>query len=96
MATFIALVNFTQDGIKNVKDTPKRFDAFRAMAEKLGVNVKSVYWTVGNYDIVVTVEGPDDAVTAALLKTGSMGNVRTQTLRAFSEDEMKNILAKVP
>lgn len=96
MATFIALVNFTQDGIKNVKDTPKRFDAFRAMAEKLGVNVKSVYWTVGNYYIVVTVEGPDDAVTAALLKTGSMGNVRTQTLRAFSEDEMKNILAKVP
>jgi uncharacterized protein with GYD domain len=96
MGTYISLVSFTQDGVQNVKDSPKRYEAFRAMAKKLGVTVKSVYWTVGSYDIVVTCEGPDDAVTAALLKTGSLGNVRTQTMRAYAEDEMEKILAKVP
>jgi uncharacterized protein with GYD domain len=66
------------------------------LAENLGVTVKSAYWTVGNYDIVVIVEGPDEAVTSALLKVGSLGNVRSQTLRAFSADEMKRIITKMP
>ena len=96
MATFITLVNFTDQGIKGVKESPDRFTAFKAMAEKLGVTVKSAFWTVGHYDIVVTVEGSDDAVTAALLKVGSLGNIRTETLRAFSADEFKKIVAKVP
>ena len=74
MATFITLVNFTDQGIKGVKESPDRFVAFRTMAEKMGVFVKSAYWTVGNYDIVVTVEN-DEAVTAALLKIGSLGNI---------------------
>ncbi len=96
MATFISLINFTDQGIRNVKESPQRYEAFRAMAEKLGVTVKGVYYTVGGYDLVVIVEGSDEAATAALLKVGSLGNVRTQTLRAFSAEEMKGIIAKMP
>jgi uncharacterized protein with GYD domain len=96
MATFITLCNFTDQGIRNVKESPDRFAAFKAMGEKLGVTVKGVYWTVGHYDIVVVVEGSDEAVTAALLKVGSLGNIRTETLRAFSADEMKKVIGTVP
>ncbi len=96
MATFINLLNFTDQGIRNVKDSPERLNAFRAMAEKMGVSIKSVYYTVGNYDIVTVVEGPDEAVMAALLKVGSLGNVRSQTLRGFSPDEMKQMISKMP
>ena len=96
MATFISLINFTDQGIRNVKDSPQRYEAFMAMAQKLGVTIKSIYYTVGNYDLVVIVEGSDEAATAALLKVGSLGNVRTQTLRAFSLDEMKGIIGKMP
>ena len=96
MATFVVLLNFTDQGIRNVKDSPERLNAFRSMAEEMGVSVKSVYYTVGNYDIVTVVEGPDEAVTAALLKVGSLGNVRSQTLRGFSPDEMKQMISKMP
>ncbi len=96
MATYISLMNFTDQGIRKVKDSPVRFKAFRAMAEKVGVTIKSVYWTVGNYDIVIVLEGPEEAVTSALLKGGSLGNVRSQTLRAFTADEMKRMLSKIP
>ncbi len=96
MATYISLMNFTDQGIRKVKESPSRFKAFRAMAEKLGVTIKSAYWTVGNYDIVMVLEGPDEAVTSALLKGGSLGNVRSQTLRAFSADEIKRMLSKIP
>lgn len=96
MATFISLVNFTDQGIRSVKESPDRYGAFKTMAEKLGVTVKSVYYTVGHYDIVVVTEGTDEAVTAALLKLGSLGNVRTQTLRAFSVDEMKKLVGNMP
>ncbi len=96
MATFIVLLNFTDQGIRNVKDSPERLNAFRAMAEKMGVSIKSEYCTVGNYDIVTIVEGPEEAVTAALLKSSSLGNVRSQTLRGFSPDEMKQMIGKMP
>ena len=95
MATFISLVNFTDQGIRNVKDSPDRFNAFKAMAENMGVTVKSMYYTVGNYDMVMVVEGSDEAATCALLKAGSLGNVRSQTLRGFSVDEMKQIISKM-
>ena len=95
MATFISLVNFTEQGIRSVKDSPDRYGAFRSSCEKLGVTVKSVYYTVGHYDIVVVVEGSDEAVTAALLKLGSAGNVRTETLRGYSLEEMKKILGTI-
>ena len=96
MATFVSLVSFTDQGIRNVKDSPARFDAFRATAGKMGVSIKSVYWTVGSCDLVVTVDGPEDAVTTLLLKIGSLGNVRSQTLRAYGEDEFRRILAAMP
>lgn len=97
MATFISLLNFTDQGIRNVKDSPNRADAFKEMATKVGVKVKEIYWTVGNYDIVIILDGPDDkAVTSALLGICSLGNVRTQTLRAFSAEEMGPIITKMP
>ncbi|MCZ7564262.1 MAG: GYD domain-containing protein [Burkholderiales bacterium] len=95
MPTFISLVNFTDQGVKNVKDSPDRLQAFRAAAEKLGVKVKDVYYTVGSYDLVTVVEGTGEDVTAALLKVGSLGNVRTQTLRGFTPEEFKKILAAI-
>ena len=96
MATYISLMNFTDQGIRKVRDSPVRFKAFRSMAEKVGVTIKNVYWTVGNYDIVIVLEGPEEAVTSALLKGGSLGNVRSQTLRAFTADEIKRMLSKIP
>lgn len=94
MATFISLLHFTDQGIRNVKDSPERLRAFQTMAEKLGVKLKDAYYTVGKYDMVVITEGSDDAATAAMLKVSALGNVRSQTLRAFSVDEIKKIIAK--
>lgn len=96
MATYVVLAGFTDQGIRNIKDSPDRFGAFKAMAEKLGVAVKSFHYTVGAYDMVTIVEGSDEAVTTALLKLGALGNIRTQTLRAYSVDEMKKIIKKIP
>jgi uncharacterized protein with GYD domain len=95
MATYVVLAGFTDQGIRNVKDSPDRLGAFRAMAEKLGVKLKSAYYTVGAFDIVVVLEGSDEAVMSTLLKLGSLGNVRTQTLRAFSPEDMKGIVGKI-
>jgi uncharacterized protein with GYD domain len=95
MATFISLVNFTDQGIRGVKESPDRYSAFKATAEKLGVNIKAAFYTVGHFDAVFIAEGSDEAVTAALMKLGSLGNARTETLRAFSIDEMKKIISSV-
>ena len=96
MATFIALVNFTDQGLQNIKDSPKRAKAFGEMAKKLGVTVKDLYWTQGQYDMVVTLEAADEATASSLmLSVGALGNVRGQTLRAFSRDEFGKILTKM-
>jgi uncharacterized protein with GYD domain len=95
MPTFVTLVNFTDQGIKSIKDSPDRLQAFKAAAEKVGLKVKDVYYTVGAYDIVTITEGTGEALTAALLKVGSLGNVRTETMRGFSPDEFKRILDNV-
>ena len=96
MATYIVLAHFTDQGIRNAKDTLKRMEAFKVMAQRFGVTVKEVYWTLGPYDSVVTLEVPDEeAVTALGLSVGALGNVRTQTLRAFSAEEMGRILGKM-
>jgi uncharacterized protein with GYD domain len=96
MATFISLINFTDQGIRNVKESPNRYEAFKAMAEKLGGTVKGVYYTMGHYDMVVIMEGNDEAAMAAMLKVGSLGNVRTETLRGFSLEEMRKVIGKMP
>jgi len=96
MATFISLLNFTDQGIRDIKDSPNRAEAFTGMASKLGLTVKSLHWTTGNYDLVVVTEGSDEAAMAALLSAGSLGNVRSQTLRAFSASEIKKIIGLMP
>ena len=96
MATYVTLASFTDQGIRNVKDSPDRLEAFTAMVGKLGITMKSAHYTVGAYDIVTVIEGSDEAVTSALLKLGSLGNIRTQTMRAFSPEEMKAIISKMP
>ena len=96
MALFIVLANFTEQGIRNVKDSPKRAEAFRDMAKKCGVTIKDTFWTLGEYDIVAILEAPDDvSITALGLSLGALGNVRTQTLRAFSSADIKSILGKM-
>jgi uncharacterized protein with GYD domain len=96
MATFISLVSFTDQGIRNVKDSPDRAEAFRALAEKVGGKVKGIYYTMGRYDMVVIVEGSDEAAMTAMLKVGSLGNVRSETLRGFSLEEMRKVIGKMP
>lgn len=97
MTTYISLISFTDQGIRNVKQSPERAQAFRELAEKVGAQVKDIYWTLGSYDIVAILDVPnDEAGMALLLTTGSLGNVRTQTLKAFSADEMKPILGRLP
>ncbi len=96
MATFVVLGNFTDQGVRNAKDTTKRADAFREMARKAGVTVKDVYWTLGVFDVVAVIEAPDDETATALtLGLGGAGNVRTQTLRAFTQAEMGKIIGKL-
>jgi len=97
MATFIVLGNFTEQGIRNIKESPKRADAFKAMAGKVGVKVKDIYWTLGHYDMVVTVDAPDAATATSIgLAVGSLGNIRTETLTAFSAEEIGKIIGKMP
>lgn len=96
MPTYITLFGWTDQGIRNVKDTAKRAEQFKGLVKKAGGSVKNVYWTLGRYDGVIVFEAPDDAAaTALLLSAGSLGNVRSETLRAFTEDEMKGVLAKM-
>jgi uncharacterized protein with GYD domain len=95
MATYITLANFTDQGARNVKDSPQRFEAFKSLAEGMGVKVKSVHWTQGAYDIVLVTEGPEEAQMTLALKTAALGNVRTQTLRGYSIDEMRKLTASV-
>ena len=97
MATFIVLGSFTEQGIRNIKESPKRTEAFKALAAKVGVKVKDIYWTLGNYDIVSIVESPDTATATSLgLAVASLGNLRTETLTAFSAEEFGKILGKMP
>ena len=96
MPTYVVLGNFTDQGIRAVKDSPKRLEAVKAMCQQAGVTLKETYYTLGQYDLVAVFEAPDDAAITALgLNIGKLGNVRTQTLRAYTADDMKGILAKV-
>jgi uncharacterized protein with GYD domain len=96
VATFIALLNFTEQGIKAFKDTARRADAIAKAVQKSGAKLKEVYWTLGSHDGVLVLEAPDDETAAAVLVgIGRLGNVRSQTLRAFTRDEIPKILAKV-
>jgi uncharacterized protein with GYD domain len=96
MPTYINLVNWTDQGIRNIKDAPQRIDAFKKAVEAAGGKVNGFYVTMGKYDIVTIVDVPsDEAVASILLNTGSKGSVRTETMKALTEDQFRNILTKV-
>jgi uncharacterized protein with GYD domain len=96
MVTYVVLGNFTDQGIRNAKDSPKRADAFKEMAKTFGVTVKELVWTQGRYDVVTILEAPDEQAAMSLsLSLCALGNVRTETLRAFSAAEMTKIVGNM-
>jgi uncharacterized protein with GYD domain len=93
MATFVTLANFTDQGVRGIKDTTKRADTFREQAKSAGLTIREIFWTMGQYDLVVITETQDErTAAAALMKLAAQGNVRTQTLPAFSKDEINAML----
>lgn len=96
MPKYVTLVQLTDQGIRNIKDTTKRARAFKDLAEQAGLTVHMVCWTQGSYDLVTVVEGDEEAATAVLLRMGATGNIRSETLRAFDFEDMDRILAKIP
>ena len=96
MPTYITLIRYTTQGMQNIKDAPARLDAARQAAQELGVDVKAYYLTMGQYDAVTIIEAPDDETVARIaLTVGSRGNVSTETLRAFSEEEFRRITSSL-
>jgi len=96
MANYVSLLQFTDQGIRSVKDTLKRAAAATAEAEKMGAKITQAFWTMGAYDLVLLVDAPDEETVSALsLKLGSLGNVKSQTMRAFERAEMERILDKI-
>jgi uncharacterized protein with GYD domain len=95
MPRYVTLINWTEQGIAGFKDSVDRYEAAQQQFEELGVKFVDVYWTLGEHDLVTVVEAPDDeSATAALLRLGSAGNLRTKTMRAFSRDEMRGVIDK--
>jgi uncharacterized protein with GYD domain len=96
MVTYVVLAKFTDQGIRNAKESPKRADAFKQLAKTFGVTVKDLFWTQGRYDVVTIVEAPDEASAMSLsLSLGALGNVRTESLRAFPSADMETIVGKM-
>ena len=96
MPTFIFVGNFTDQGIKSVKDSVKRADAVKEMGKKFGVTMTDIQWTMGAYDVVARFEAPDGpSMSAFALAVAMAGNVRGQTLRAYPKSEMEGILKKL-
>jgi uncharacterized protein with GYD domain len=93
MPAFVTLMNFTEQGIRTVKETVNRANAFKKVMESEGARIIGIWWTLGQYDLVAIIEAPDEETgTRLLLRLAMAGNVRTTTLRAFSEDEMASIV----
>jgi uncharacterized protein with GYD domain len=94
MATYISLIRFTPKGIENIKDSPNRLDAAKQAYQEMGAELKEFYLTMGQFDAVVISEAPDEETVAKLvLSIGSVGAIRTETLRAFTEAEYRKIIA---
>ncbi|AET93392.1 MULTISPECIES: GYD domain-containing protein [Caballeronia] len=93
MATYIMLLNWTDQGVRSAKDTIKRARAFGETSKAMGATLTSLHWTLGSYDLVASVDSPDDETMTRLgLMLGGLGNVRTTTMRAFDETEMERIV----
>ena len=97
MATFVTTFKFTPQGMTNIQETGKRAAAFKTSARKRGVKVTGQFWTLGPFDGLIVFEAPDEeTATAALLHLEALGNVRTQTARAFDAAEMQRLLGRLP
>lgn len=97
MPTYVVLANWTDQGIRNIKESPRRLHAAKKAIEAAGGKMIGFYLTMGKYDEVLIIECPSDEMAATMgLSTGSQGNIRTETLKAFSEAEYRNIIAKIP
>ena len=97
MATYITLVRLTEKGIENIKESPARLDAAKQVFQAMGAELKEFYLVTGSYDMVVISDAPDDETVAKIALTiGSKGNIRTETLRAFTEDEYRKIISELP
>lgn len=97
MARYVSLLQWTDQGVKNVKDTVNRLHEARTRLQGIGVTIVDAAWAQGRYDVVLTVEAPDDATLAtALLGAASQGFFRTETMRVFTESEMEQIIGKLP
>lgn len=96
MPSYIVLMKWTEQGVANVKDSPSRLDSGRKAFKKMGVKIKDTYLTMGRYDLVCVVDAPDDETFArAMLTLGSTGNVQTETLKAFTEDQYRKIIGSI-
>ena len=96
MPTYVSLLKWTDQGIRKMKETTKRAKAFLDMAGKMKVKVRDIHWTMGRYDVVVVMEAPDDeAISRLMLSLCALGNVKSETLRAFSPQEMTQILKEM-
>jgi uncharacterized protein with GYD domain len=95
MAINVSLVNYTDQGIRNIKDAPQRARAFRDLCKQQGVQVREMLWTTGPHDMVVITEGPEEALSAVLISVVKLGNVRTQSLRAMDAETFQRVLEKV-
>ena len=97
MATFITLLNFTQKGVENIKDGPTRLDQAKKMFSSKGAEIKEFYLVMGQYDAVVITEEPDDSTAAGIrLAVAALGYVSTKTMRAFTEEEYRDIVNELP
>ena len=97
MPSYVSLINYTQKGLENMKESPTRLDAARAVYKSMGGELKSFYLAMGRYDAIVVSEAPNDATAAKLAITvGSAGAVRTETLRVFTEDEYRKLVSELP
>lgn len=96
MPTYVTLMRYTDQGIRNIKESPARLEAAKKMAQAAGAEIKSFYLALGKYDAVVIIDGPDDETAARLTLTfGSQGNVRTETLRVFTETEFRKVISSL-
>jgi uncharacterized protein with GYD domain len=96
MPMYIGLINWTDQGVKNAKESVARGDAFKKMAADLGCEVQGIFWTMGRYDIATRIVAPDDAtISALMLKVAQLGNIRSETMRAYTEEEFAGIMKQV-
>lgn len=97
MPSYLSLINYTEQGIKDAKNGPARLDAVKQAARDAGGRLIFFYMTMGQYDLVTLLELPDDeTATRLLLQIGGQGNIRTTTMKAFTEDEYRSIIAALP